>query len=154
MSLKWKVTSALVLLLVLALVVYLFSVLRLTEIDVNSGHLRTRIRVLGIIVQENVEETRFSRLVSEYGLGAAPASYKPTEVEELGLKRYVVTEWVLYRYGGTVAPLELLPKILSELDPMEKKRKTEIVTHMLALLKQGNGEEMNKYMCELTTEWK
>jgi hypothetical protein len=48
-----------------------------TEVDVNSGRLRHRRAVCGVIFQESVEETNFSRLVAENNLAATPPDWRP-----------------------------------------------------------------------------
>jgi hypothetical protein len=152
MPLRWKVIAALVLLILMAFAAVYVPVTGLGEIDVNSGRIRSRVIVLGITVRQNLADTPFSRLVSECGLGSTPPSYKPFAQNELGLKRFVGKEFVCYRYGAVMGPLDLFPKILEDLGPMDKARKTEMVAHMLGFLKTKDTRNMVKLMREMMAE--
>jgi len=152
MPLRWKVIAAFVLLILLAFAALYVPVTGLGEIDVNTGRIRSRVIALGITVRQKLTETPFSRLVSECGLGGAPPSYKPFAEDELGLKRFVGEKFVCYRYGAVMGPLDLFPKILEDLGPMDKARKTEMVAHMLDFLKKRDARNMHKLMREMMAE--
>ena len=119
---------------------------RHTEIDVNSGRIRVRVFILGIMVSEKERETPFSQLVAKHTQHMSPARYDTATVTDAGpgrLRR-------CYGLGAAFDPMDLLPKMI-EATPSLREREGAIVTRMLEMLRQGDTEGMSRYVTELMT---
>lgn len=120
---------------------------RQTEIDVNSGRLRKRAFLFGLMISEEVIETPFSRLVAKHAGDVGPARYETASIVTLGILPGA-QGYVCYRLGGALGDMQLLPKML-ETWPSLRVQEREIVMRMLVLLQQGKINEMHRYMTEL-----
>ena len=121
---------------------------RLTEIDVNSGRLRERVLVFGIVIREKVRETPFSGLVARHIGEATPPKYEPAYAKELGLMQLGGGGHTDYARCGAILPMNQLPGLF-ELFPSARAREAEIVTHMLTLLREDRAREMPGYLNEV-----
>lgn len=118
-------------------------------IDLNSGKLKKRISIFGLVLSEDVRETRFSRLVQEYGLSEkAPAEWRWTHGETVGVRR-------IFRCGYLGRCNIACSGLARALDVCGVKPQTRrrLVAEFLDLLKAEDCKRMEQKLRRLVAQW-
>jgi hypothetical protein len=116
-----------------------------TEIDVNSGRLRTRLLILGVVVSESEEETSFSRAVARCKLQVAPADYRFACGTTVGLQKLFGTPMVSGHYGDAVATLRGM-MVVFELHPSLLQTECDILGKLIKMLQAGDSLGMQGFV--------
>ncbi len=116
-----------------------------TDIDVNSGRVRTRIFVFGVVVSTHERDTPFSELVARHGLQTSPPDYRFADGVTVGPQRLFGTVRESGTYGYAAGTLRSMMMVF-ELHPQLRAREREIVAKMLTMLQVGDKRGMRDYV--------
>ena len=119
-----------------------------TDVDVNSGKLRTRIRILGVVVSEHEEATRFFRAVSRNDLQRKPPDYRFAHGTSAGLQKLFGSPMVSGAYGDAVATLDTMMTVFDLHEPLQADE-SEICARLLDMLQEGDAQAMADFVYEI-----
>ena len=130
---------------VLVIISFLIEVIQVKEIDINSGQIRSRIFVLGILLEEHIQKTSFSKLIDKFSLKKEPpiwhrASYKAHSL--LG------TRYECQKYGEAGACCENLVAFF-EVESFSLEKQKQRVKEFFCYLQNGDIKEMNDQMFKM-----
>lgn len=121
---------------------------RRTEMDVESGRVRSRVLVFGAVVSDRETETRFSRAVARCNLQAEPADYQFAGSESVGPQVFFGTLFVCSEYGQAIADVDIMMRLF-ELRPALRENECEIIAELMKLLRLGNVDGIRDFVYDL-----
>lgn len=121
---------------------------RYTELDVNSGRVRTRVFFLGVVVSEKIEDTSFSQAVVRNTLQSAPADYRFACKTTAGLQRLFGAKHSCGEYAKAIATLRNM-MVLFELQPELRGNERTLIAEMMSLLRAGEVRRMGEFVDSL-----
>ncbi len=110
-----------------------------TEFDVESGRVRTRVFLFGIVDSEVEMETDFSRAVEKCGLRKTPADFRHAGSTSTGLQKLFGTLFECSKYGSVIGDTKYLMRLF-ELNPELRDHECEIIMDVMRRLKSDDIE--------------
>jgi hypothetical protein len=114
------------------------------DIDINSGRIRRQHFLVGLCVNESVEESSLSRLVSEV------AAERPPEWHRVNTFSPMVHHSPHYRYHGAIEQIREIEAIW-QLAPFTAEAKRQVARDVLSLWQVDEGDSLvNDYLNPLS----
>jgi len=138
-------------LLLILLVTLALSGYRLTEIDRNTGRVRTSVYYFCCIrTSQETNDTDFSRLVAQHGLGKQPPDWKPALRVSFGLFSYHGR--ICYTYNGVWAYARNFGDWVKEYQPSPDMQK-QAVAEVMGYMQRDDPAAARDRMYDTWCEW-
>lgn len=154
MKTRTKIIAGVFLALIITLIVVLFACPQVAAtshsyFDVNNGRVKTERVSLGRVYSESVEDTEYSKLLTQFGFKEQPADWKPANSAELGIRRLLDTQHVHHEYAKLPSDAKTFAAWLQLQEKMSEQEKREKVNKFRALVREGTPEQVHEYVTSL-----
>jgi hypothetical protein len=150
MKIRWRIIAAVFLAIMSVAIVVVFLcppvvATRYSYFDTNNGRLKVQCVSFGRVYRESIEDSKYSKLLKDYGYEELPAEWKRANAEELGVRRLFYAQKVSYNYGQVAADAKVFATFL-ELKKLQDNEAREQISRFRALLQKGTPTEVRQYV--------